>query len=96
MNECVPQYAKSDTTLRTVVRKISVNQNMTHIVRPPVITSIKEAFSSSCVMDDCASFYNKFFCITKGVLILFDIFPNIHSPIYNVLKIIQKSFLGSS
>ena len=30
-------------------------------------------------------------CVTKGVLIMFYVFLNIYSAIYNVLKIIQKS-----
>ena len=30
-------------------------------------------------------------CVTKGVLIMLDIFPNVHSVVHNVFKIIQKS-----
>ena len=57
MRLCIPRYAKSDMTLCTAVHKISVYGNMNHIVRPPVISSIKAAFSLSCVMVDCSFFF---------------------------------------
>ena len=34
-------------------------------------------------------------CITESFLISFNVFLNVYSPIYNVLEIIQNSFLGS-
>ena len=33
--------------------------------------------------------------ITKSVLILFDVFPDVYSLIHNFLEVIQKGFLGS-
>ena len=32
-------------------------------------------------------------CITESVLVMFDVFPNVNSAIYDILENIQKSFL---
>ena len=38
---------------------------------------------------------NVTWCVTESFLIKFDVFPNVYSVVYNVLKVIQKRFLGS-